>query len=328
MRVAHLATSWQEQLNNVITDVHELCALLQIEHQVDDKVKAAMSQFPLRVPHSFVSRMRKGDLHDPLLRQVLPLTDEMQRTTGFSYDPLQERQFNPMPGVLHKYHGRVLVTLAGSCAINCRYCFRRYFPYNHNIAELDKVIEYLQQDKSIQEIILSGGEPLLMKDAVLSKWINQLEQFTTLKRLRIHTRLPIVIPERITDELINMLSGSKLQVVMVVHSNHPQEIDDALVSQLRRFSKADICALNQAVLLHGVNDDVDTLVALSERLFAASVLPYYLHLLDRVQGTEHFEVGDVEALRLHEQLQRSLPGYLVPKLVRERAGDEAKTPLS
>ena len=278
--------------------------------------------FPVRVPEPFVTRMVPGDPHDPLLRQVLAVADERHAMPGFVKDPLDELE-GPMPGVLHKYRSRVLVIYRGGCAINCRYCFRRHFPYQENTLtarEIDGLVSYLKAHPEVNEVILSGGDPLMADDQALSGLFVRLESVSSIHRLRIHTRLPIVIPERVTDLLCQAIATTALPVVMVLHSNHANEIDQSVmdaVSQLRVVCRS---VLNQSVILRGINDSADVLIALSERLFEAGIDPYYLNVLDRVSGAHHFDVSDLEVAALHQALLNALPGYLVPKLVREVPG--------
>ena len=278
--------------------------------------------FPVRVPEPFVTRMVPGDPHDPLLRQVLAVADERHAMPGFVKDPLDELE-GPMPGVLHKYRSRVLVIYRGGCAINCRYCFRRHFPYQENTLtarDFDGLVSYLKAHPEVNEVILSGGDPLMADDQALSGLFVRLESVSSIHRLRIHTRLPIVIPERVTDTLCQIIAATALPVVMVLHSNHANEIDQSVmdaVSQLRVVCRS---VLNQSVILKGINDSADVLVALSERLFEAGIDPYYLNVLDRVSGAHHFDVSDLEVAALHQALLNALPGYLVPKLVREVPG--------
>jgi len=278
--------------------------------------------FPVRVPEPFVTRMVPGDPHDPLLLQVLAVADERHVMPGFVKDPLDELE-GPMPGVLHKYRSRVLVIYRGGCAINCRYCFRRHFPYQENTLtarDIDGLVSYLKAHPEVNEVILSGGDPLMADDQALSGLFVRLESVSSIHRLRIHTRLPIVIPERVTDTLCQTIAAAALPVVMVLHSNHANEIDQSVmdaVSQLRGVCRS---VLNQSVILKGINDSADVLIALSERLFEAGIDPYYLNVLDRVSGAHHFDVSDLEVAALHQALLNALPGYLVPKVVREVPG--------
>lgn len=327
---AHLPEPWQQQLSDAFTDIEHLCRYLGLAANELPVAIAASRQFPLRVPLSFAQRMEKGNPHDPLLRQVLPVQEELQPHPGFSDDPIGDLAAVQQTGLLHKYHGRVLLINTGSCAINCRYCFRRNFPYAD--LQLGKRAEqaalaYIAADASINEVILSGGDPLLLSDTRLSRLLTQLTAIAPIKRIRIHSRLPIVLPARITPRLAETLATCGKQMVIVTHCNHANELNDEVLAACQRLKSYPFSLLNQAVLLKGVNDDTQTLYALSERLFEFGVMPYYLHLLDRARGTGHFEVPEATALDLHRQLQNLLPGYLVPKLVRERAGAKSKLPV-
>lgn len=318
--------AWQIALKNLIRDPSVLIERLNLDENYLPWAEKASKLFPLRVSESFVARMQKGDPHDPLLRQVLPLASEFDEVPGFSADPLKERDKNPVPGLLHKFKGRVLLTLTSACPINCRFCFRREFPYGENNPgrkEWQQAFDYIARDNSIHEVILSGGDPLTLDDDYLNFFLQQLNNILHVKILRIHTRLPIMIPERITDELIATLTSTRLKPVMVIHCNHPQEIDATVGASLKKLAR-EMQVLNQNVLLKGINDNADTLRLLSEKLFAYNVLPYYLHQLDKVTGAAHFAVDDAVARQLHKQMAAQLPGYLVPRLVRELAGVASK----
>lgn len=321
---------WQQELARAITEPAELLRELALDLALLPAARAAAARFPLRVPRGFVARMRQGDPDDPLLRQVLPLAAELSPVPGFVADPVDDQAARAAPGVLHKYHGRVLLIATGACAIHCRYCFRREFPYSENHAGGDSwrpALNYLSQDRSLREVILSGGDPLSLSDRRLGALLAELERIPHLERLRIHSRQPIVLPERVDDGLLDLLARTRLRPILVIHANHPREIDDTVRRVLERLAGIGVTLLNQSVLLRGVNDTVPTLVELSEVLFAARVLPYYLHLLDRVQGAAHYEVNETEASTIMEVLRQRLPGYLVPRLVREQPGQLAKTPL-
>ncbi len=313
--------AWQRELARAIREPAELLASVGL---CEEGLRLSVGEgFPLRVPRGFVARMRRGDPHDPLLRQVLPLADESLRVPGFTNDPVGDAAAHAVCGVLHKYRGRALLVTTGVCAVHCRYCFRREFPYDEALAARDDwqaALDYLAGDASIEEVILSGGDPLALADHKLAALVAKLDAIPHLRRLRIHTRLPIVLPERVCDELLDWLMRTRLATVMVVHANHANELDDSVCHALVRLRAAGITLLNQSVLLRGVNDDVDTLARLSTRLFDAGVLPYYLHLLDRVQGAAHFEVEEVRAQELRRALAARLSGYLVPRLVREIVG--------
>lgn len=321
---------WQQELARAITEPAELLRELVLDLALLPAARAAAARFPLRVPRGFVARMRQGDPDDPLLRQVLPLAAELSPVPGFVADPVDDQAARAAPGVLHKYHGRVLLIATGACAIHCRYCFRREFPYSENHAGGDSwrpALNYLSQDRSLREVILSGGDPLSLSDRRLGALLAELERIPHLERLRIHSRQPIVLPERVDDGLLDLLARTRLRPILVIHANHPREIDDTVRRVLERLAGIGVTLLNQSVLLRGVNDTVPTLVELSEVLFTARVLPYYLHLLDRVQGAAHYEVNETEASTIMEVLRQRLPGYLVPRLVREQPGQLAKTPL-
>lgn len=324
-------SSWQEELSACVRDPDELIRLLQLEDSPLALAEAAWRQFPVRVPRPYLQRMRPGDPHDPLLLQVLPVAEEDITVPGFIADPLGELAANPIRGLIHKYHGRVLLMVSSACAIHCRYCFRRHFPYSDNTpsrSQWQEALDYLRTHTEITEVIFSGGDPLAASDRHLSWLVDQLAAIPHLRRLRVHSRLPVVIPARITDECVDWLTRTHLQPSLVLHVNHPNEIDREMIARLATLRRRGVVLLNQTVLLRGVNDDSATLEALSERLFEAGVLPYYLHLLDRVAGAAHFEVSEHEAVRLVEQLMVRLPGYLVPKLVREVAGEASKSPIS
>lgn len=313
-------STWQIALSKAITSLPDLLERLNIHNT---SIEATKTSFPLRVPLEFVSRMEVGNHKDPLLLQVLPQAIETVQQPFFSTDPLKEQQKNPIPGLLHKYPHRVLLTLTGGCAVNCRYCFRRHFPYAENLpgrSNWKQTIEYIKADSAIEEVIFSGGDPLILKDHLIAEFVDELENIPHLLRLRIHTRLPIVIPQRVTAEWIDWMKKTRFQMIVVLHCNHPNEIDDHVISALQLLKTAPITLLNQAVLLKNVNDNADVLVNLSKRLFQAGVLPYYLHLLDKVEGAAHFDVNEETAYLLMADIKKRLPGFLVPKLAREVPG--------
>ncbi len=320
---------WQWQLKQAVRSPEKLLALLELEDGVSEQELAARKAFPMMVPLPFVDKMAKGDRSDPLFRQVWPSAEELLPSPGYVADPLQEHEA-VVPGLIHKYGNRVLLIVRGGCAINCRYCFRRHFPYQENKPgehHWQEALSYIQQNTAINEVILSGGDPLMADDLQLSRLIRQLESIDHLKRLRIHSRLPVVIPSRLTDALLHQLQQSRLQAILVLHINHPNELDKQLRERLVDYRQAGIWLLNQSVLLAGINDTTETLVALSEALAEAGVQPYYLHLLDKVSGAAHFDIPEHRAQALAQELLESLPGFLVPKLVREIAGEKSKTPL-
>jgi len=321
---------WQKALSQAVRDPAELLELLTLPKELLPAAQLAAARFPLRVPLGYVARMEKGNPTDPLLRQVLPLGEELLTAEGFSDDPVGDQAAMAIPGLLHKYAGRVLLITTAACGIHCRYCFRRHFPYPEAKAarqDWQPALDYIAADASIHEVILSGGDPLSLSDQRLARLVDQLAAIPHVQRLRLHTRQVIVLPERVDTGLLSWLTSCRLQTVMVVHTNHANEINDQVAIALQQLAAANISLLNQAVLLRGVNDEVNALVALSERLFENRVLPYYLHQLDRVQGAQHFEVSDQRAIALIQQLRDQLPGYLVPRLVREMAGKSSKIPI-
>lgn len=322
-----------------IREPDELISLLGLPEKVREPARRAAKSFPLLVPRSFLARMRSGDPGDPLLRQVLPLGAEEEPAAGFVADAVGDLAARKVPGLIHKYRGRALLVAAGACAVHCRYCFRRHYPYGDDPRRLDDwepALAAIAADLSITEVILSGGDPLMLTDARLVALVSRLDAIPHLRRLRIHTRLPIVLPDRVTPELIELLSSTRLATSVVVHANHPNELVGDCAEALSTLGHAvtgsamrtnRVMLLNQAVLLRGVNDDTDVLAELSERVFDLGVLPYYLHQLDRVAGAAHFEVPEAAGRELVEELRRRLPGYLVPKYVREVSGEAGKTPI-
>jgi EF-P beta-lysylation protein EpmB len=321
---------WKRAWRDAVRDPRELLAMLGLGHLATGLSDAAAAQFPLRVPRGFIARMRPGDPGDPLLRQVLPVLEEERLVPGYALDAVGDGAARAAHGVIRKYNGRALLVATGSCAINCRYCFRRHFPYAEETAaanEWREAVAAIAGDGSIEEVILSGGDPLSLSTAKLRALTDALAPIGHLRRLRIHTRLPIVLPERVDADLLAWLRALPWPTAVVVHANHANEFDPAVDAALGALRGAGASLLNQAVLLRGVNDSVDALAALSARSFAAGVVPYYLHQLDRVTGTAHFEVDDARARDLHAGLAARVSGYLVPRLVREVAGDPGKRPL-
>ena len=318
---------WIFELANVVTDIKELYRCLNLDPEaISLPMLQARKQFPLRVPMAFINRMKKGDSQDPLLLQVLCDEKELINVAGFSEDPLEE-QNNTIPGLLHKYHNRALLMTKTACAINCRYCFRRHFPYHDNQGtkkNLGAALAYIASHPELDEIILSGGDPLMAKDHEMAFLITELEKIPHIKRLRIHSRLAVVIPNRITSELCRLFAKTRLQIVLVTHINHPNEIDDNVTNAIKCLKEHQVTVLNQSVLLKKVNDDADVLACLSNKLFSIGILPYYIHLLDKVQGAAHFLVDDDNAKQIMRQLAKNVSGYLVPKLAREIGGEKSK----
>ena len=321
---------WQRQQADLVTDPAELLALLELAVSDLPASLAAARDFPLRVPRSYIALMAKGDPHDPLLRQVLSVPAELEAVPGYGADPLEEEEHTPVPGLLHKYHGRALLVVTGACAVHCRYCFRRHFPYQEHLSgkRWEQALAWLAARPDINEVILSGGDPLTLSNRRLGQLVEALAEIPHLRRLRLHSRTPVVIPERLDEELLTLLAQPRWRTVMVLHANHPREISQPLAERGRQWQRAGITLLNQSVLLAGVNDQQEVLVSLSDRLHEAGILPYYLHQLDKVAGAAHFAVPDEVALELHRALRASLPGFLVPRLAREEPGESAKTVLA
>jgi EF-P beta-lysylation protein EpmB len=321
---------WRRLWREAICEPGELLAALGLERLAARLPATPPHGFALRVPRGFVARMRSGDPADPLLRQVLPLTEELDEVEGYGSDAVGDLAARTGHGVLRKYRGRALLVTTGACAVHCRYCFRRHFPYaeeNASGARWRPALAALAADPSIREVILSGGDPLSLSTARLAELGEALAALPQLRRLRIHTRLPVVLPERVDAQLLDWLGSLPLPTVVVLHANHPREIDAGVAGAARAMREAGATLLNQSVLLRGVNDDADTLAELSEALFSAGVLPYYLHQLDPVRGAAHFAVCDVRARELAQALRARLPGFLVPRLVREVPGEASKVPL-
>lgn len=317
--------SWQNQLKHAVRDP----ALLLQRLSLDAGALAidTAPNFPLRVPEAFINRMTPGDPADPLLRQVLPVLAERVIARGYSEDPLAEAGATLRPGLLQKYNGRALAITTGACAVHCRYCFRRHFPYGDSGALSSKHLAELQERPDVQELILSGGDPLSLPDAILARLLDDIDALPSIRRIRLHTRLPIVIPARVTDELLSMLASRRTSVTVVVHANHAQELDADTGEALTELKHSTTMLLNQSVLLAGINDNADALTELSNRLGDLGVAPYYLHMPDAVTGTQHFDVAEVHARALMAEIRGRLPGYLVPRLVREEPGKDSKTVL-
>jgi EF-P beta-lysylation protein EpmB len=322
--------SWQKDLQEVITEPKTLLSLVNIDPELYLQHFQARKLFPVRVPLPFIKRIKKGDINDPLLKQVMPLSDEFIVTDGYLADPLKEHD-TVATGLLHKYKNRVLMIVKSGCAINCRYCFRRHFPYQDNSPskqDWQPALDYITEHTEISEVIFSGGDPLMASDKHLIWLVNKIEQIPHVKWLRIHTRLPVVIPNRITTGLVNLLKNSRLKATMVLHINHGNEINQDFTAALEPLRTARIPLFNQSVLLKGVNDEAKTLINLSEKMFLAGIQPYYLHLFDPVQGAAHFDVKEEVAINIVNEMLTTLPGFLMPRLVREIAGQPNKTPIN
>lgn len=325
-------SAWRHELKGAIRDPAELCRLLELPATLVEPARRAAAQFGLFVTRSYLARIRRGDASDPLLRQVLPIGVETDPVAGFTADPVGDAAAKRSAGLLHKYAGRVLLIVTGACAVHCRYCFRRHYPYAEAPKSLDQwepALAEIAADASIEEVILSGGDPLVVVDELLEPLVRRLEAIPHLRRLRVHTRLPIVVPSRVDAPLLRWFSsvGTRLTPVCVIHANHANELDAATAAALDRLHRAGVLLLNQSVLLRGINDSVDALDELSRRLVELRVVPYYLHQLDRVAGAAHFEVPEAEGRRLVDALRARLPGYAVPRYVRETPGECSKTPL-
>ncbi len=322
--------NWRNELVNSYTRIEDLLSVLELDINQIDQLISTKTYFPFRVTQAYASRIRPRDPNDPLLLQVLPTSGELLSPQNFSDDPVGEEPLKKDSSLLQKYHGRALLVATGACAINCRYCFRRAFPYQHMIKAqaLENAIEQISRDLSIKEVILSGGDPLILDDQELETIFESLQRIRHVERLRIHSRLPIVLPSRVTKRFTRLMRDTSLNTSLVVHVNHPNELDNLTIESLRRCKDNGLILLNQSVLLKNINNDIKTLTELSEVLFSAGVLPYYMHLLDRVKGASHFEVSDTEALNLETQLRTRLSGYLMPKFVREIAKKGSKIPLA
>jgi len=321
---------WKRDLAAAITRPDELLDALGLDRALLTGAREASKRFSLLVPRGYAALMERGNPNDPLLRQVLPLSAELHDHGGFSRDPVGDKDAMQAPGLLRKYQGRALLLVTGACAIHCRYCFRRHFAYGDDSTLHDRAagaLLHLAEDGSIREVILSGGDPLMLDDMALCALVGELNAIGHLCRLRLHTRLPIVLPSRVTDELCRILEASRLKPILVVQVNHARELSGASRNALERLRKAGVVLLSQSVLLRGVNDGADRLAELSEALFESGVLPYYLHLLDKVCGAAHFDLEQIAATRLMGRLRSRLPGYLVPRLVREVAGRPCKDPV-
>lgn len=318
---------WQAELSAAVSDLDTLFTLLDLPKQAHSHTP---KQFGLRVPHAFIKKMKKGDVNDPLLRQVLPDGRERMTVDGYSTDPLDENNHNPIKGLLHKYQSRVLLTVTGACAVHCRYCFRQHFDYHANqpsTHEMGEVMDYITNHTEVNEVILSGGDPLSLNNKRLKLWLDKIAAIGHIRTVRLHSRLPVVLPNRVDHELISLIRRYQKNIVIVLHINHPNEIDDQLIAKTKQLKDAGATLLNQSVLLASINDDIQTLSKLNQDLFGAGILPYYLHILDKVQGAAHFDIDIHDAVGLYWQLLEALPGYLVPKLVQEQPNHPFKTPI-
>lgn len=320
--------SWQQQLTLAIRQPNELLDYVGLTADSIGYSQQSIEQFPVLVPHAFADRIHKHEPNDPILRQVFPYMDEENNCEGYVNDPLAESNIQPVQGLLQKYNSRVLSITTGTCAVHCRYCFRRHFPYQDasaNGVHLKESIEYIRSDKTIKEVILSGGDPLTLSDRRIIELCQSLSQIDHVKRIRFHTRVPVVLPARLSEELIKQLATPGKIIIFVLHINHANEIDDAVINNIQLLNRFNILVLNQSVLLKGINDTTESLITLSERLVENKVTPYYLHLLDPVAGAAHFNVDEQHAKKLLQKMHSSVSGYLIPKLVKEEAGKPGKT---
>jgi EF-P beta-lysylation protein EpmB len=324
----NIYSDWKAELSNCIRSIDQLLQLLGLNSKDIAASPIASQDFPIKVPQHYAQLMEYGNPQDPLLKQVLPIEAELYQDPNFTTDPVNESEYNPVPGIVHKYRNRVLMIISPNCAINCRYCFRRHFPYQENRQSKQQwlqALDYLRIRPEINEVIYSGGDPLAANDNFLGWLTEQIESIKHIKRLRIHSRLPVVIPTRVDSQLLDWLGNTRLKPTMVLHINHANEIDSKLCQAVDQLKAIDITILNQSVLLKGVNDSSEQLIALSEKLFDAGIMPYYLHMLDPVQGASHFDLPEDQALKIFSKMQAELPGFLMPKLVQERAGETSKS---
>lgn len=321
---------WKKALSESVRSAEELFEILGLPEEYLEAAKQVATLFPLKVTRSYLSRIKYGDIHDPLLLQILPLHLENQLVDGFSNDPLGESLASPLSGVIHKYSGRVLLITTGACAVHCRYCFRRHYPYAQSNASHENwqaALNYIAADDTIYEVILSGGDPLSLSNQKVTDLIRSIAEIPQVTTLRIHTRLPIALPQRISDSFVTEMTATRLQIVMVIHTNHANEINHDVSMALGVLRQKGVLLLNQSVLLHKINDNATTLIALSKKLVAEGVMPYYLHVLDQVKGAAHFSVDTKHIQTIYTELKKQLPGYMVPKLVKELAGAQYKLPM-
>jgi len=323
-------SNWKKELSNATTSVSALLDRLDLSQHVN-KVDLK-PDFTCLVTDSYINKIKPGDFNDPLLQQILPLQAEnnIKIQIGGSTNPVGDIEALVTQGLLHKYHGRALLISTGACAVHCRYCFRRHYPYQQSAFSskaLQDVLNYLEKHTEIEEVILSGGDPLILDNEKLAQLFARLETLNHIQTLRIHTRLPVVLPTRIDDGLLNLLGSSRFDIVMVIHANHADELQKTEQDKLQQLNHAGVTLLNQSVLLKGINDNADTLITLSKQLFRCKTLPYYLHLLDPVKGAMHFDTSAEIALSLKQKMEQQLPGYLVPRLVQEIAGNQSKTAI-
>lgn len=326
-----ITPDWKVELSQSVTTIDELLGSLNLNGTELSASQQAIKDFPLRVPRPFIARMQPNNPEDPLLLQVLPVAAELTQVEGYGPDPLDEAAHNPIAGIVHKYANRLLLVISPTCAINCRYCFRRHFPYQENRQNKEQwqtALDYIRSATEINEVIFSGGDPLAANDHFLAWLTKQIADIKHIKRLRIHTRLPVVIPSRIDEKFLDWATATRLKPIVVLHINHANEIDADVSESIKRLQGCGIKVLNQSVLLRGINDSADCLAELSEKLFDCDITPYYLHLFDPVAGASHFDIDEYQAKKIYAELQAILPGFLVPKLVREIPNKKSKTTIS
>lgn len=315
---------WRQIQRGNFTRIEPLFEFLELSEDLKKKV-LLRPRFALNIPRRLAAKMAKNTLDDPLLRQFVPLEEELAVIPGFVKDPVQDQRFQKTKKILHKYQGRALLITTSACAMHCRYCFRQNFPYETEEKSFESEIAYIAQDSTLSEIVLSGGDPLSLSDGTLAHLFRSLDAITHLKRIRFHTRFPVGIPERIDDSFLELLASSSKQIFFIVHINHPKELDSDVAQALKKIQCLGIPVLNQSVLLKGVNDDEETLLNLSEALINAGIIPYYLHALDPVQGTSHFSIPEERGPHLIRHIQERLSGFGVPRFVREEPGLPSKT---
>jgi EF-P beta-lysylation protein EpmB len=317
---------WRKIQKTNFTKVDDLCEFLELSTYQAQRV-LKQSPFPLNLPRRLAEKIGKGTLEDPILKQFLPLNEEESKTDGFGHNPVGDCEATKESGFIRKYHNRALIITTSACAMHCRYCFRRHYPYESGVKNFEKILEKINESPELNEIILSGGDPLSLNNETLSDLLNKVAQTKHIKRVRFHTRFPIGIPERIDGSFLSILENSPLQLYFVIHCNHPKELDQTVLHHIQKVGRLGIPLLNQSVLLKGVNNSCEVLAELSEKLSDNGIIPYYLHQLDRVDGGAHFEVPIQEGLKIMEKLSKKLSGYSLPQYVQERAGVPYKVPL-
>lgn len=319
---------WRQIQRETFTDWKKLVDFLQLDLDSPKARLLTHSSFPLNLPLRLAQKIQKNCWNDPVLIQFLPTTEEEKESPLFVLDPVEDEAFRKTPKLLHKYQARALLLSTSACAMNCRFCFRRNFAYETTEKKFEKELQEIRLDTSLSEILLSGGDPLSLGHTQLESILKELEQIPHVKRIRFHTRFPLGIPERIDADFLKLLGGCEKQIIFVIHCNHAHEFDDTILESLRQIQRLGVIVISQSVLLKGVNDTVEALEELFLLLINNGILPYYLHQLDRVQGAIHFEVPETTGKELIAELQKRLPGYAVPKYVKEEAHKPHKTPIT